>query len=363
MEKMIQEVTLEEIVENLFDKGSFSRNGTTLVLNDYTAGRIMDQNGIYVLARDIEDKREKLNIALFPSRSINPVRLYRSIPKNHELKKNTVIPFMPHESYFTMVDLIETDFERYKGDEGYIQLARDMKEKRGRAPHLGHLFSGAIKYRGQLGWSGEINISLDAFDAIEELIAGDFEKYRGDEGYIQLARDLRDKRGKPTHLGHIWSGAKKHREKLEWSGHIHLSLYVFDTIEDLIEQDFEKYTGDEGYIQLARDLRTRTGTAAHLGHVWSGSKKYRDDLGWTGMIQLPLDVFDAIERLIEQDFEKYKGQEGYIRLAGDLRNETGRGVHPSHIWSGTRKYRDELGWKSRIASSLDALDRREILVA
>ena len=110
----------------------------------------------------------------------------------------------------------------------------------------------------------------------------------------------------------LWSGTKKYHDKLGWSGMINLPLEDFDTLGELIEQNTTRYENDEGYIQLARDLKKQTGTKANLGHVWSGTKKYHDKLGWSGMINLPLDDLEDPAELIEQDTTLYAGNEGYV---------------------------------------------------
>ena len=376
---MIRDVGLEEIVNGLIDRG-FSHNGVELSLNDFTDDQGLDEDWVYFAAREIEDKREQLNIDLRSDLAVNPRRLYKAIPKNHRVKERTNKPYLSHVDYFKLVELIEKNPQKYQNDEGYIQIARDLRDETGSEANLGRVWSGAKKYREELGWSGMINLPLDAFDTLERLLEDDVQReeglrlYEGDDGYIQVSKDLTDETGSAANLAQVWSGAKKYREALGWSGMISLPLEVFDTLERLLEDDVQReeglrlYEGDDGYIQAAKDLTDETGSAANLAQVWSGAKKYREALGWSGMISLPLEVFDTLERLLEDDlnnevgFRRYEGDDGYIQAAKDLTDETGSAANLAHVWSGAKKYREELGWTGKTDLPLKDFDILEKLL-
>ena len=378
---MIRDVGLEEIVKDLIDRGSFSHNGAELSLDDYTDAHGLDEDWVYFAAREIEDKREQFGINLRSDLAVNPIRLYRAIPKNHPLKETTNKPYLSHVDYFKLAELIEKNPQKYQNDEGYIQIARDLTDETGSKANLAQVWSGAKKYREKLRWSGVINLPLNDFDTLERLLRDDLQReeglrlYEGDEGYIQVARDLEDETGSKANLIQIWSGAKKYREELGWSGRIELPLNDFDTLERLLRDDLQReeglrlYESDEGYIQVARDLEDETGSKANLAHVWSGAKKYREELGWSGKIGIPLNDFDTLERLLRDDLQReeglrlYAGDEGYIQVARDLEDETGSKANLIQIWSGSRKYREELGWSGIIDLPLNDFDALERLLS
>ena len=353
---MIQKATIEEIVHDMISTGSFSHGNTSSSIEDYTDNHALNEDWTYFLSRDIERSREEINLDLEPHRNVSPVRVYKAIPKNHPIKKKTNRPALPHSVYFTLLQLIKENPNGYKNDDGYVQVARDLRDRTGTKANLGQLWSGTKKYHDKLGWSGVINLSLEDFDTLGELIEQNTTRYEKDEGYIQLARDLKDQTRRTPNLGQVWSGTKKYHDKLGWSGKIDLPLEDFDTIGELIEQNTTRYEKDEGYIQLARDLRDRTGTKANLGQVWSGTKKYRDKLEWSGVINLSLEDFDTLGELIEQNTTRYEKDEGYIQLARDLKDQTGTKANLAHIWFGTKKYHDKLGWSSMINLPLDELE-------
>ena len=356
------EISLEGVVRGVVSEGCFSHNGVSFSLDDYFDGDVLNSDWVYFLARDVENNRKRLRVSLDERYNVNPRRLYKAI-SDSDLKKETNRPSLPHEAYFEMVRLIEQNPEKYQFDEGYIQLARDLRDDANPEfkANLGHVWSGAKQYREGLNWTGQISLPLDAFDKIDELIDGDDSgKYVGDEGYIQLARDLRHE-GFKANLGHVWSGAKQYREGLNWTGVINLPLDAFDKIDELIKEDCGKYVGDEGYIQLARDLRDATGFKANLGDVWSGAKEHRAGLNWTGIINLPLDAFDKIDELIKEDCGKYVGDEGYIQLARDLRRE-GFKANLGDVWSGAKEHREGLNWTGIINLPLDAFDKIDELI-
>ena len=355
------EVSLEGVVRGVVSEGCFSHNGVSFSLDDYFDGEVLNPDWVYFLARDVEDNRKRLRVSLDERYNVSPRRLYRAI-NDSALKKETNRPSLPHEAYFELVRLIEQNPEKYQFDEGYIQLARDLRAV-GFKAHLGHVWSGAREHRDGLNWNSVISLPLDAFDKIDDLIKEDCGMYVGDEGYIQLARDLIQE-GFKAHLGTVWSGAKEHREGLNWTGLIGLPLDAFDKIDDLIKEDCGRYVGDEGYIQLARDLRSANPKfKAHLGHVWSGAKEHREGLNWTGRIDLPLDAFDKIDDLIKEDRERYVGDEGYIQLARDLRSANPKfKAHLGHVWSGAKEHREGLNWTGQIHLPLDAFDKIDDLI-
>ena len=301
---MVQGVKLEQIVDSLIYRGSFSYNGAELSLDSYTDAQGLDTDWIYLLAREIEQKRKQLNIGLLPSQAINPVRLYRATPKNHRLKQTTNRPYLSHTNRFALVELIEKNPQRYYSDEGYIQVARDLRDETGSAANLCHIWSDSKNYREILRWSGRTDLPLDDFDVLERLLRDDLQReeglrlYEGDKGYIQVARDLRDETGSEAHLGPIWSGSRRHRTKLGWPGRIELPLDHFDTLGRLLKNDLKREKGSrryeryDGYIQAGRDLKYETGSAAHLGPIWSAAKNYREELGWPCVINHPLTYFD-----------------------------------------------------------------------
>ena len=306
-----------------------------------------NDEGYIQLARDLKKQTgTKANLA----------QLWSGTKKYHDKLGWSGIINLPLEDFDTLGELIEQNTTRYENDEGYIQLARDLKKQTGTKANLAQLWSGTKKYHDKLGWSGMIELPLEDFDTLGELIEQNTTRYENDEGYIQLARDLKKQTGTKANLGNVWSGTKKYRNKLGWSGMINLPLEDFDTLGELIEQNTTRYEKDEGYIQLARDLKKQTGTKANLGHVWSGTKKYHDKLGWSGMINLPLEDFDTLGELIEQNTTRYENDEGYIQLARDLKKQTGTKANLGHVWSGTKKYHDKLGWSGMINLPLDDLE-------
>ena len=82
-----------------------------------------------------------------------------------------------------------------------------------------------------------------------------------------------------------------------WSGKISPPLNDFDTLERLLSDDVQReeglrlYEGDKGYIQVARDLRDETGSEAHLDHIRSGSKKYREELEYEDVMRYTLIIY------------------------------------------------------------------------
>ncbi|MBI2136474.1 hypothetical protein HYU06_05365, partial [Candidatus Woesearchaeota archaeon] len=70
--------------------------------------------------------------------------------KNQTLKSKTNIPFLPFKAYFSLVELIKAEPEKYTGEKGYIRLAKDVREQTGCKAHLATIWSGAKGYRGQL---------------------------------------------------------------------------------------------------------------------------------------------------------------------------------------------------------------------
>ena len=294
MTTLVEETNLEDIVAALAKDRTFSRNSVAFSLDNYMAGDgSLNPDWIYYLTRDIEDNRVPLNVALEPHLNVNPRRLYRAIPKSSSLKSRTSMPRLPHQAYFALVALVSNNPDSYKGEEGYIQLAKDVRERTGSAAHLAHIWSGARQYRSSLQWPGIIELPLEVFDTIESLIQADKSKYTGEEGYIQLAKDVRSKTGSAAHLATIWSGSRQYRSSLQWPGKIELPLEVFDTIDALVKANPDSYKGEEGYIQLAKDVRSKTGSSANLAHIWSGARQYRSNLQWPGIITIPLDTYLA----------------------------------------------------------------------
>ena len=292
MTTLVEETDLEDIVTTLARDRTFSKNSVALSLDNYGTNADLNPDWIYYLARDIEDNRKALNAALEEWFNVNPLRLYKALPRG-TLRENTNRPALPHSVYFVLIGLLHSNPESYKGEEGYIQLAKDVRQKTGTAANLAQIWSGARAYRSNLQWPGIIDLPLKVFDAIDALIKASPKSYKGEEGYIQLAKDVRQETGTAANLAHIWSGSRQYRKELQWPGIINLPLEVFDTIDKLIQDDKSKYQGEEGYIQLARDIRQKTGTAANLATIWSGSRQYRKELQWTGVIKMPLDVYLA----------------------------------------------------------------------
>ena len=157
---------------------------------------------------------------------------------------------------------------------------------------------------------------------IDDLLDRDRERYKSDDDYIQVARDLIDESPNAT-LDQVWSGTKQYnRAGLK--------------IDELIKSE-------DDYIQVARDLIDESPNAT-LDQVWSGTKQYKG--GLNRPVNLPLGAFDKTEELIFSDRKKYEGREGYIRLAQDLIDE-GFKVTPDQVWSAARKHRDDLNWTDK----------------
>ena len=152
-----------------------------------------------------------------------------------------------------------------------------------------------------------------------------------------------------------------------------LSHEVYFEMMTLIENNPKRYQGRGGYIQLARDLRENVeGFKANLGNIWSAtSEEIREKLKWERKIDLPLDAFNMLEKLIEDSFnpeserfERYQGDAGYVKLAEDLRKKVkGFKANLSHIWTGTdEKTRTKLKWERKIDLPLDAFDMLKGLI-
>ncbi len=292
-------IELEEIVTQLVETNTFSNNGVSFRLEEFTNPNAGEFNPdlVYYLARAVDDNKDTLQLRRrFIDDVVNPTRVYKAI-KDQELKAKINKPSLPFKAYFSLVELINAKPIKYQGEEGYIQLAKDVRDKTGCKANLAHIWSGAREYRKQLNWYGKINLPLQVFETIDELLSNkeNTETYKGEEGYIQLAKDVRDKTGCKAHLATIWSGAREYRKQLNWPGKIELPLEVFETIDELLsnKENTETYKGEEGYIQLAKDVRDKTGCKAHLATIWSGAREYRKQLNWPGKINLPLDVYLA----------------------------------------------------------------------
>ena len=223
----VEETDLEDIVAALARDRPFSKNNVAFSLDNYMADGSLNPDWIYYLARDIEDHRVALNIDLESDLNVSPWRLYNALPKSSSLKTRTNEPALPHKAYFALVQLLQDNPDRYKGEKGYIQLAKDVREKTGSAANLATIWSGARQYRSNLQWPGKINLPLEVFDTIESLIQADRSKYMGEEGYIQLAKDVRERTGTAAHLARIWSGARQYRKELQWPGRINLPLEAY----------------------------------------------------------------------------------------------------------------------------------------
>ena len=386
------EVSLEYVVKKATSENGFSHNGVSFSLDDYFNDEVLNPDWIYFLARDIENKRNQMELSLEERYPVGTPRLYNALPES--VKEGTNRPYLPHKAYFKLIDLIENNPKKYQGREGYIQLARDLRKnvKGSRFnAHLGNIWSATNKeIREKLKWEGKIDLPLKAFDKLKELIEDSFnpeserfERYQNDAGYITLAEDLRKNvKGFKAHLADIWSGTdEKTRKKLKWEGKIDLPLKAFDKLKELIEDSFnpeserfERYQNDAGYITLAEDLRENVKRfEAHLGNLWSATnKEIREKLKWERKINLPLKAFDTLKELIEDSFnpeserfERYHGDKGCIKLAEDLR-DLSKGKFKANlgtIWSGTDKdTRKKLKWERKINLPLKAFDMLKKLI-
>ena len=222
------EISLEELTRRLFSEDRFSHNSVSFSLADYCEDSVLNPDWIYFFARDIENNREQLRVRIRKRDDVSTKTLYMLYREtiNPAIKKRTNPPQLPHKVYFELIRLIQQNPEKYRDFEGYIQLARDLQKNTETNIHLGDIWTVANQRRNELNWKrGErIGIHLDSYDTLNSLIEENFEKYRFDEGYMRLVIDLRERTGRKINLTNIWKAANRYMEKLDWTGEINPQL-------------------------------------------------------------------------------------------------------------------------------------------
>ncbi len=158
-------IELEQIVTQLVKTNRFSYNGVSFRLKDFTNPNSNEFNPywVYYLTKAIDDNKDTLQLRRkFTDNVVNPRRVYNAI-KDQELKAKTNRPYLPFKAYFCLVELIKAEPIKYQGEEGYIQLAKDVRDKTGCKANLVHIWSGAREYRKQLNWPRIINLPLELY--------------------------------------------------------------------------------------------------------------------------------------------------------------------------------------------------------
>ena len=183
-----------------------------------------DPDWVYHLARDIDEKRGSLLLDLY--RPNDPISPYRLYRAvgDPHTKERTNRPSLPFPAYFALIELIAQKPDQYHGEEGYVQLAKDIKTKTGCAANLAHIWTGARNHRQTLQWPGQISLPLEVFEAIDDILTKTPDQYHGEEGYVQLAKDIKTKTGCAANLATIWTGARNHRQTLQWPRKLTLPL-------------------------------------------------------------------------------------------------------------------------------------------
>jgi len=250
---------------------------------------------------------------------------------------------------------------------GYIRLAHDLGDV-----NLGQLHSAfganeaelevilqtiledsVIDLPGDLGWT-YINLRYQTLKAGAEKIRDNFNSYTGMAGYIKLAHELGG-----MNLGQLHSAFGANEAELEVILQTVLDDRKIDLPGDLgwtiivlpyqklkagaekIRDNFNKYTGMAGYIELAHELGD-----VNLGLLYSafGTNEAElevilqtiledsvidlpGDLGWT-KINLRYQTLKAGAEKIRDNFNSYTGMTGYIRLAHELGD-----VNLGHLYS------------------------------
>jgi len=243
-----QLTSLEDLVTKLQSYGNLRISDAVFKWCDYC----LDGDGLYHLARDIDKVNQEIDlIGKFREDHIRPRRLYRMLEK--DVRKLFNKPVLPFKTYFLMIDLISSKLDDYKGAEGYIKLARDINDQTGKSQNLGYIWAGARKFRVQLGWEEKISMQLKVYDFIAGCLDEDVSRsvgerlYQGDEGYIRFSKAVRERTGYNSHLKHIWLSARAYHDQLNWSSMINLPISVFDLMDKLLHEDSLKFIAQRAY--------------------------------------------------------------------------------------------------------------------
>ena len=127
--RKIDEYDDRDIMRSIIYGDGFSHNGVSISLDDYIHDGVLNPDWIYSVARKIANNHEQLGRTLLhelSDRASKARRLYRDLPVESRLRRETNRPVLPYREHFQLVELLERNPERYQGPDGYIQVARDM---------------------------------------------------------------------------------------------------------------------------------------------------------------------------------------------------------------------------------------------
>ena len=212
---------------------------------------------------------------------------------------------LPIRAFESLQKELESNFERYIGDENQVKLAETAG-----ISNLGHLYSAVMalgladKY--QLNYQ-MIDLPVKTFKALQIELDSNLGFYIGDEKQVILAEKVGI-----SNLGSLYTAisAMKLAEKLHYQM-INLPVKTFKALKEELSCDPEKYIGDENQIKLAGKVGI-----SNLSHLYSavsalglaGTLKYR-------AIKLSVKIFRALGKELEMNLGSYVGDENQIKLA------------------------------------------------
>jgi len=215
---------------------------------------------------------------------------------------------LPLKAFEAMQKELESNFERYIGDENQVKLA----EASG-ISNLGHLFSAVMALdladKFQLNYHN-IDLPVMTFKALQIELDSALGLYTGDENQVKLAEKVGI-----SNLGSLYSAisAMKLAEKLHYQM-INLPVKTFKILKEELVRYPDKYIGDENQIKLAGKVGI-----SNLSHLYTAVSALglADRLKYRA-IKLSVKTFKALKKELEKHIDNYIGDENQIKLADKI---------------------------------------------
>ncbi|MCX5657703.1 MAG: hypothetical protein NTZ48_05720 [Candidatus Omnitrophica bacterium] len=284
------------------------KEGDLIRLNDILAN-YHGRGAFFCLARDIEKAIAEGYINMGPYITKISMANFSSVfSREFKARIGDVKQNISLALYFELKGKIEENPDRYAGDDGQILLARETG--------INYIRSLYSAFGNQYGWTS-IDITLKNLDRIIKIFKTNPDKYRGNSGQIQLARD-----SGINNLISIFSIRNILPDYKDWDKEdgwtqLNITLGNLEKVKSQFLSNPAKYRGNSGQIRLARDSGVSLISAIFtIRNELGGYTSWGEEDNWTEL-NITLGDLDKVKKQFSSNPDKYRGNNGQIRLARD----------------------------------------------
>jgi hypothetical protein len=278
--------TSGEILSNLLTKKKYY---------DISITDFKGKDGCYYLAKEMMERSEEFGIIL-NRKSTLPAYLYSLISKENKKYLHWASPRFSLNKYFDIKHKLIENLDEYKGINGMINLAKEMKVN-----YLCSLFS-AFGHINNINWS-HINLDVKDYENGLTILSKNKESYKGEKGLIKFSKVLGIK-----NLGALCS-AFNNKFDLEWPN-IRLTADKYLKAKKLMKA--KEYKGSTEILKLAEEI--------DINYLDSLSALRKFNLK---IKHLPItkDQYKEGLELLKKNTDKYIRTQGMINLSKELEIE------------------------------------------